>query len=95
MPLGGLPSGSDGEESACNAGELGLVPGSGRSPWRKKWQPIPVLLLEKSYRQKSLAGYGPKGRKGLDMTEQLSTQAISSNGIDVAQWALFFLLVST
>ena len=32
MPLGGLPSGSDGKESACNAGELGLVPGSGRSP---------------------------------------------------------------
>ena len=28
----GLPSGSDGKESACNAGDLGLVPGSGRSP---------------------------------------------------------------
>ena len=24
-------SGSDGEESACNAGDLGLIPGSGRS----------------------------------------------------------------
>ena len=32
MPLGGLPSGSDGKESACNAGDLGLVPESGRSP---------------------------------------------------------------
>ena len=87
-----------GKESTCSArdtGDVGFIAGSGRSPWRKKWQPIPVLLLEKSYRQKSLAGYGPKGRKGLDMTEQLSTQAIKSNGIDVAQWALFFLLVST
>ena len=28
----GFPGGSDGEESACNAGDLGLIPGSGRSP---------------------------------------------------------------
>ena len=31
-PINGLPSGSDGEESACSAGYLGLIPGSGRSP---------------------------------------------------------------
>ena len=28
----GCPGGSDGKESACNAGDLGLIPGSGRSP---------------------------------------------------------------
>ena len=28
----GFPCGSDGKESACNAGDLGLIPGSGRSP---------------------------------------------------------------
>ena len=28
----GLPGGSDGKESACNAGDPGLIPGSGRSP---------------------------------------------------------------
>ena len=28
----GFPGGSDGKESACNAGELGLIPGSGISP---------------------------------------------------------------
>ena len=27
----GFPGGSDGKESACNAGDLGLIPGSGRS----------------------------------------------------------------
>ena len=26
------PGGSDGKESACNAGDLGLIPGLGRSP---------------------------------------------------------------
>ena len=28
----GFPSGSDGKESACKVGDLGLIPGSGRSP---------------------------------------------------------------
>ena len=28
----GFPGGSDGKESTCNAGDQGLVPGSGRSP---------------------------------------------------------------
>ena len=29
----------DGEESACNGGELGSIPGSGRSPGEGNWQP--------------------------------------------------------
>ena len=28
----GLLGGSDGKESACNVGDLGLIPGSGKSP---------------------------------------------------------------
>ena len=32
MMLNGFPGGSDGKESACNAGDLGLIPGLGRSP---------------------------------------------------------------
>ena len=28
----GFPGGSDGKESACNAGDLGLIPGLGGSP---------------------------------------------------------------
>ena len=28
----GFPGGSDGKESACHAGDLGLIPGLGRSP---------------------------------------------------------------
>ena len=41
----GFPSGSVGKESTCNAGDLGLIPGSGRSPEeRNASQPIPVFL---------------------------------------------------
>ena len=40
----GFPSGSDGKESACNAGDPGSIPGSERSPWRREWQCTPVFL---------------------------------------------------
>ena len=30
--LGGIPHGSNGKESACNAGDMGSIPGLGRSP---------------------------------------------------------------
>ena len=42
----GFPGGSDGEESACNAGDLGLVPGSGRSPGEGKGNPLWYSCLD-------------------------------------------------
>ena len=42
-----------------------------RLPWRRKWQPTPVLLPGKSHRLRSLVGYNPLGCKELDMTERL------------------------
>ena len=41
----------------------------GKIPWRRKWQPAPVFLPGESHRQRSLAGYSPRGRKESDMTE--------------------------
>ena len=32
LKFGGFPCGSDDKQSACDAGELGLIPGLGRSP---------------------------------------------------------------
>ena len=40
-------------------------------PWRRKWQPTPVLLPGKSHGWRSLAGYSPWGHKESDTTEQL------------------------
>ena len=40
----GFPGGSDGKESACNAGDLDLIPGLGRFPWRRAWRPNPVFF---------------------------------------------------
>ena len=39
-----FPGGSEVKASACNAGDLGSIPGLGRFPWRRKWQPTPVFL---------------------------------------------------
>ena len=41
----GFSNGSDGKESACKAGILGLIPASGRSPGEWNGDPTPVLLL--------------------------------------------------
>ena len=35
-----FPGGSDGKESACNAGDMGLIPGSGRSPGEGNSNPL-------------------------------------------------------
>ena len=55
--------GSDNKESACNAGDMGSIPGSGKIPWRKKWQLTPVFLTGKCHGQRSLMGYSPWGGK--------------------------------
>ena len=68
----GFPGGSDGKESACNAGDPGLIPGLGRSPWGRKWQPTLVLLPGESHGQGSLAGYNVWSHKESDRTEQLT-----------------------
>ena len=67
------PGDSDGKESACNAGDTGLILGSGRSPWRRKWPPTPVFLPGKSHGQRSWMGYSPWGCKESDMTEHIHT----------------------
>ena len=41
---GGYPGSSAGKESACNAGDPGLIPGLGRSPWRRDRLLTPVFL---------------------------------------------------
>ena len=55
--------------------ETGLIPGFdpwvGKIPWRRKWQPTPVLLPGKFHGQRSLVGYSPWGRKESDTTERL------------------------
>ena len=43
-----VPGGSDGKESACNAGDPGLIPGSGRGPGEGYGNPLQYSCLENS-----------------------------------------------
>ena len=75
----GFPCGSDSKETAYNAGDLGLIPGLGRSPGGGNCNPLqyscpknsmtPVLLPEEFHGQRSLVGYSLCGHEELDMTE--------------------------
>ena len=42
----GSPGGSDGKESACNAGDPGSIPGSGRPPGKGNGNPLQYSCLE-------------------------------------------------
>ena len=55
----GFPGDSDGKESACNAGDSGLIPELGRSPGKGNGLPTPVFLPGEFHGQRSLAGYSP------------------------------------
>ena len=57
---------SDGKESACNAGDPGSIPGSGKIPWRREWQPSPVFLPGEFHRWRSLESYSPWGQTWLN-----------------------------
>jgi len=59
--------GSAGEEYACNAGDLGSVPGLGRSPGEANGNPLQYSGLENS-----MDLYSPWGHKESDTTERLS-----------------------
>ena len=62
----GFPGGTSGKESAFQHRRCkrpGFYPWVGKIPWKRAWQPPPVILPGESYRERSLAGYSPQGRK--------------------------------
>ena len=68
----GFPGGSVVKNPPANAGDIGdvgLIPGLGRSPWRRKWQPTPVFLPGESHGQRSLTGYSSQHHEESDMTK--------------------------
>ena len=57
-------------------------PRVGKTPWRMEWLPAPVFLPGEFHGQRSLAGYGPWGRKESDTTERLTLSSIRWTFID-------------
>ena len=67
-----LPRYLSGKEPACQCRRHGFDPWIGKVPWRRKCQPILVVLPGKSHGQRSLVGYSPWGHKKSHMNECLS-----------------------
>ena len=67
----GFPGGSDGKESACNAGDPHSITGWAQSPGEGNGNPLQWSCRE-FHRQRSPAGYGPWGCKESDMTKWLT-----------------------
>ena len=78
----GFPCGSAGQESSCNVGDLGLIPGLGRSPGEGKGYLLQYSGLESSM------DYTPGGHKESDMTEQLSPSYSLSEWLGSIRWLL-------
>ena len=70
----GFPCGSDGKESTCNIGDLGLIPGLGRSSGGGYGNSLQYSCLENPHEHRNLAAvYSPWGHKEQDTTKQLHT----------------------
>ena len=63
-----FPGGSDGKESTCNTGDLGSVPGSGRSPEEENGSSLKYSCLGNPVDR------GAMGSQELDTTWQLNHQ---------------------
>ena len=76
----GFPGGSDGEESACNVGDLGSIPELGRSPGGGHGNPLQYSWLENPRGQRSLVGSSPWGRKESGTAELAESTALAVHG---------------
>ena len=72
----GFPGGSEGKESTCNEGDLGSIPGLGRSSGGGCGNQLQYSCLKNPQGQRSLAGYSPWGHDESDMTKH-STDTMS------------------
>ena len=69
---GSFLGGSDAKESACNAGDLGSLPGWGRSPGEGDGNPLQYSCLENPTDRGALQATVQGGRKESDRADQLT-----------------------
>ena len=99
-------SGSDGKESTCNVGDLGLIPGLGSSPGGEHGNPLQYSCLENPHWQRSLVGskswtrlsdqaqcqYGRKIHRGMDSGRRDSLGTFNVTICLRLLWSLHLLL---
>ena len=91
MQTADFPVAASGKEPACQCRRerhkrCRFDPWVRKTPWRRAWQPTPVLLPRESHGQRSLVGYSPWHRKESDPTERLSTHAVQTAVMPAKEW---------
>ena len=84
-----FPGGSEGKTSACNAGDLGSIPGSGRSPGEGNGNPLQYSCLENPMDREAWKTTVHGIAKNSDTTERLhslATISVSSPDYSVFSW---------
>ena len=88
-----LPRLLSGKEPACNAGGMGLIPGSGRSPWRRKCHPLQCSCLQnpmdRGVWQATVCGI----TKALDTAKQLNNRLSNTLWILKSSYSVTSLLI--
>ena len=79
---GGVPTWLSGNKSTCQSRRPRFNLWVRKIPWRRNWQPTPVLLPGKSHGQRSLAGYNPWDHKGSDMTEYTQSKLLKKKKLN-------------
>ena len=82
----GFSDNSESKESACNVGDLGSIPGLGRSPGGGHGNPLQYLCLENPHGQRSLADYSPWSCKKSDTTEHSIVNIHTENNQIKMKW---------
>ena len=90
----GFPDGSNGKESICNVGDLGLITGLERSSGGGHGNPLQYSCPENPHGQRKLVGYSPWGRKASDVTERRSTYH-GQVGFVSGMQGFFYIHIST
>ena len=73
----GFPGGSVVKNPPANTGDMGSIPGLGRSPGGGNGNPLPYSCLEKkSHGQRGLVDYSPRGHKETQLSIDTHTQGI-------------------
>ena len=77
----------------AKAGDVGSLPGSGRSPWRREWQPTPVFLPGEPHGQRSLVGYSPWGHKDRTSTKHHQQMLYSKHCLETLSYFISALFI--
>ena len=88
-----LPWWLSGKEPVCQCRRHGFHPWVRKIPWRRKWQPTPIYLPEKSHGQRSLVGYSPWGHRRVG--HDLATKQQHLNLLNFAKHSCTCISVST